>query len=199
MPRCLGTVGSVRTKQMQKSESCAPLVHTFCPLTTKWSSYTSAARRQAGEVTPRAGLAHAEARRALTAQHGQRESFALLGRAVVDDGRREDRDALDVPRPDDAAARQLLEVHHLLHRRRVAAAELGRPAGHEPARVELRALPPARPFGEVPRGAGPLREIGGRGGVDVEPGDEIGAEPLRLVVVVEAHRAAFLQAVPSGP
>ena len=42
MPRCLGASGSVRTKQRQKSASCAPDVHTFWPLTTKQPSRRSA-------------------------------------------------------------------------------------------------------------------------------------------------------------
>ena len=77
--------------------------------------------------------------------------------------------------------RHHLEVDHLLFRRGVAPAELGRPARHEPARVEQLALPHPGPLRDVRRGAGPLREIGGRGGVDVEPGDEIrrGTAPSR--------------------
>ena len=35
MPRCFGASVSVRTKQRQKSASCAPEVHTFWPFTTK--------------------------------------------------------------------------------------------------------------------------------------------------------------------
>ena len=52
-------------------------------------------------------------------------------------------------RPRDLAPRHLLEVDHLLRRCRVAAAELGRPTGHQPAGVEQRALPLARPLGQV--------------------------------------------------
>ena len=37
MPLCLGASGSVRTKHRHKSAWWAPDVHTFWPLTTKWS------------------------------------------------------------------------------------------------------------------------------------------------------------------
>ena len=37
MPLCFGASGSVRTKVSSTSAWCAPDVHTFCPLTTKWS------------------------------------------------------------------------------------------------------------------------------------------------------------------
>jgi hypothetical protein len=43
IPLCLGASGSVRTNVRITSESCAPDVHTFWPLTTKWSPSESVA------------------------------------------------------------------------------------------------------------------------------------------------------------
>ena len=54
-------------------------------------------------------------------------------------------------------ARDLLEVDHLLGRRGVAAAELGRPARHEPTRVEQRALPRRAPTAACPRSTASAR------------------------------------------
>ncbi len=42
IPLCLGASGSVRTNARMTSASCAPDVHTFCPLTTNWSPSSTA-------------------------------------------------------------------------------------------------------------------------------------------------------------
>ncbi len=42
MPRCFGMSGFVRAMTAPKSECCAPVVHTFCPLTTNSSPSRSA-------------------------------------------------------------------------------------------------------------------------------------------------------------
>ena len=42
IPRCLGTSVSVLTKHRHQSAWWAPEVHTFCPLTTKWSPSSTA-------------------------------------------------------------------------------------------------------------------------------------------------------------
>ena len=64
---------------------------------------------------------------------------------------RADLEALGVGGAGHAPTRQLLEVDHLLDGRRVPSAQLGRPAGDEPAGVEQRALPVACPARDVPR------------------------------------------------
>ncbi len=62
MPLCLGASGSVRTNVSRKSASCAPDVHTFWPLTTKWSPSEHRASAQRRQVGSGARLAHAERR-----------------------------------------------------------------------------------------------------------------------------------------
>src|SRR5437870_78501 len=89
----------------------------------------------------------------------------------------------------DLPLRELLEVDHLLGRRRVAAPELGRPAGHEPAVVEERALP-------LP---GPIRQVGARllglahdvrrRRVLVEPHVQVAPELLLGLAVPQSHAA----------
>ena len=72
------------------------------------------ARLQAREVAAGAGLAHAEAPRDLGPQRREQEPLLLLGRAVVDDRRGDDAEALRVRAARDLAPRHLLEVDHLL-------------------------------------------------------------------------------------
>ena len=55
IPACLDASGSVRTKQKQKSEWCAPEVHTFCPFTTKRSPCSSARVRRPARSLPALG------------------------------------------------------------------------------------------------------------------------------------------------
>src|SRR5581483_10723097 len=77
----------------------------------------------------------------LGAQRREQPALLLLGRAVVAQRRRDDAQALRVVRAGQAAARELLEVDHLLGRGAVPAPQLGGPAGNEPAGVEQGALP----------------------------------------------------------
>ena len=55
MPRCFGASGSVRTKQKQWSAWCAPDVQIFWPVTTKWSSCTSARVERPARSLPAPG------------------------------------------------------------------------------------------------------------------------------------------------
>jgi hypothetical protein len=55
MPWCLGASGSVRTNVSTTSASWAPEVHTFCPLTTKWSPSRSALVRSDARSEPAPG------------------------------------------------------------------------------------------------------------------------------------------------
>ena len=55
MPWCFGTSGLVRTKHMHQSASCAPLVHTFWPLTTKWSPSRTARVERLARSLPAPG------------------------------------------------------------------------------------------------------------------------------------------------
>ena len=149
------------------------------------------AHREGGKVAPRVGFAHAEAPADLGAQRRQRPPFTLFGRAVVDDRRRHDRQALRVGGAADLAPRELLEIDHLLGRVGVAPAELGRPAGHEIAVVEQRALPRHRPRPPVgtrlPRISPLLRH---RRRMRVEPPEQLRPEGLVLVGKGQSHRAA---------
>ena len=145
MPLCLGAVGSVRTKQRHQSAWWAPEVQTFWPLTTKSSPSSTARVDRPARSLPAPGLAHAEAPGHLAPQGRQRPPLDLLLGAVVEERGGDDAQALRVHRPGDVPVRELLEVDHLLDRRGVAAAPLGRPPGHQPAVVEERALPRAWP------------------------------------------------------
>ena len=141
------------------------------------------ARLQAGEVGAGVRLAHADAPDRVAADRGRRQRLLLVV-AELEQARRDDRVAGEVPRARDAAARQRLEVDERLHRRAVPAAELGRVAGDHPAVVEERRLPVAHPLRDelVARRTSPMeverRPRLGRG-VLVEEGDELG--PKRLV------------------
>ncbi len=55
MPLCFGSSGSVRTKHMHQSAWCAPDVHTFWPLTTKWSPSRTARVRRLARSLPAVG------------------------------------------------------------------------------------------------------------------------------------------------
>jgi hypothetical protein len=146
------------------------------------------ARAQTREIAPRVRLAHAEAPRDLGAQGGQQEPLLLFGRAVVLERRRDDPEPLRVGAARDLALVHLFEIDHLLGRRRVAPAELARPAGDQPAVVEQRALPAARPIRHV--GARLLRfaqRFFARC-VRFHPRDEIGAEAFLFGRVLQSHR-----------
>src|SRR5271163_62748 len=55
MPWCLGAAGSVRTSKKHQSAKCAPEVHTFWPLTTKWSPWSTARVRRLARSPPAPG------------------------------------------------------------------------------------------------------------------------------------------------
>jgi hypothetical protein len=55
MPLCFGASGSVRTNVSSQSASCAPEVHTFWPLTTKWSPSRTARVRSDARSDPALG------------------------------------------------------------------------------------------------------------------------------------------------
>jgi len=55
IPLCLGASGSVRTNVSSTSASCAPDVHTFCPLTTKLSPSSTARVRSPARSDPAPG------------------------------------------------------------------------------------------------------------------------------------------------
>ena len=55
MPLCFGASGSVRTNVSSTSASCAPEVHTFWPLTTKWSPSRTALVRSDARSEPALG------------------------------------------------------------------------------------------------------------------------------------------------
>src|SRR5580658_3269928 len=78
---------------------------------------------------------------------------------------------------------------HLLQRG-VAAAVLGRLARQQPARVEQRPLPAARPLGDVRAGPRPFAGLRGGRQVLVEERRELGPELLDLGVAAEPHNAA---------
>ena len=145
--------------------------------------------REARQIAPGAGLAHPEAPRDLGAQRRHEPAVALLDGAGVEQTRRDDPEPLRVQAARDVTPLHLLEVDHLLCRRRVPAAELGRPPRDEPAGVEELALPRARPVGQVRARLLRLREHVGCWCVLVEPRVELGTEPLRRVTVREPHHA----------
>ena len=123
-------------------------------------------------------------------------SFCSVG-AVVVDRRGDDAEPLRVGAARDLALAHLLEVDHLLGRRRVAAAELRRPTRHEPTVVEQLALPVARPVGHVRARLLRLatRLVAGR--VRLQPRDELGAERsssgayCRRIAAESSFRAAM--------
>src|SRR5205085_6493023 len=80
------------------------------------------------------------------------------------------------------------EVDHLLDRSGVAAAELGRPARHQPAGVEQLALPLLGPVGQVGARQLGLAHLLVWRLVGVEPVVQLAAEGLGFVVPAQAHR-----------
>ena len=126
MPLCFGASGSVRTNVSSTSASCAPDVHTFCPLTTKWSPSAVARVRNDARSDPAPGSlipsdAVISARRIGTAH------FCCCSRRSERDQRRgDDADALRVVSLVDPPSRQFQLIDVLLQDRGVAAAELGR-------------------------------------------------------------------------
>ena len=142
---------------------------------------------QAGQVRSGVGLAHPERGGDLGPEDGHRPPLLLLLGAEAQQGRRDDGQALRVEGGVDAAASQLLSVHELLEQRGVPAAVLRRVAGHEPAGVEHRALPPPGPRRDVSARMGALRGLGLGRGVLVQPCRELAAEGFGGLVEVELH------------
>ena len=148
-------------------------------------------RAERREVRSGVRLAHAEAPRDL------RRSVGSAKRSTCSGVPWSTIDGVMIDRPCgfggavDAPLRELLEVHELLRRRRVAAAQLGRPTGDEPAGVEQRPLPAARPRTDVSRGALRIRRrlLGGVR-VRAQPLVELGAERLVMLGVHQSHGAA---------
>ena len=99
------------------SASWAPDVHTFCPLTTKWSPSRTARGSQAGQVGAGSGLAHAQRGGHLGAQDRHRPPLLLLLGAERQQRRGDDPDALRVEGVVDPPARQFLLVDELLEQR----------------------------------------------------------------------------------
>ena len=96
---------------------------------------------QARQVAARARLAHAQAPRDLGPQRRQQPALLLLRCAVVVQRRRDDAETGRVEGARDPPPPHLLEIDHLLDRRRVAPAQLRRPARHQKAVVEQLPLP----------------------------------------------------------
>ena len=189
MPLCFGTSGSVRTKVSSTSASCAPDVHTFCPLTTKWSPSRTRPRAQRRQVGTGPRLAHPERRGHLGPQDRHGPLLLLLVGAERDQRRGDDADALRVEALVDPPPRQLLAVDVLLQDRRVAATELGRIARHQPAVVEHQPLPATGPLRNVDYSTATARALRPRRQILVEEGDELGAERLDIGVKCQLHCA----------
>ena len=188
MPLCFGASGSVRTNVRITSASCAPDVHTFCPLTTKCSPSRTAEVRSDARSDPAPGslmpsAAVISARRIGTAQR-------CFCSSVPNDSS----DAAMMPTPlrvealVDRALRQLFAVDVLLQDGGVAAAELRRVAGQQPAVVEHAAAASAGPTAGT---SAVDRErcdgVGLVGQVLVEERDELVAEGLDVGVEGQLH------------
>src|SRR5213594_2122104 len=149
MPRWRGASGSVRTRSSWNCATCAKLVHTFCPLTTRTVALDDGARLEARQVGARVRLREALAPDHLAAQDRREVGRLLLLRPARDEGRASvvepDEERRDVGR---AGARIFLAPDELLHERRAAAAVRARPRDARPAAVVHAPLP-----GLVVRGA----------------------------------------------
>ena len=190
MPLCFGASGSVRTKVRMTSAWWAPEVHTFWPLTTKWSPSSTARVRRPARSLPAPGSLMPSAAVDLAAEDRHGPAFLLLVGAEVEDRRRDDAEALRVEAGVDPAAGQLLEVHELLDQRGVAAAVLGRLAGtSQPASNSVRCHRRAHSGrSAVEPGRSAVSASVGR--VGVEPLGELAAEGLGRVVEGELHGQA---------
>ena len=189
MPLCFGASGSVRTNVSSTSASCAPDVHTFCPLTTKLSPSRTARVRSDARSEPAPGSlipsdAVISARRIGTAH-----LRCCSPRAERDQRGGDDADALWVEGQVDPSAREFQLVDVLLQDRGVAAAELGRISGEQPAVVEHQPLPATRPFRDMATRPRALERLGFRRQVLVQKCDELGAERLDVGVEGQLHGA----------
>ena len=81
MPLCFGASGSERKMPSPNWQYCAPLVHTFWPLSTKLVAVALGSRAQAGEVGAGVGLAPELAPDLVAAEH-RRQVAAPAARSV---------------------------------------------------------------------------------------------------------------------
>ena len=148
------------------------------------------AGREAGEVAAGARLAHADAPGDLGAQRRQREAILLVLGAVVEDRRRDDRRG-------PARSRCAGGRGGRTPRSRSSAASGvalrppssgGQPGTSHPSSKSLRCHAFAHGGMSALERFG-VRQVLGRRLVGVEPRDQLGAEPLVVVVVPQAHRA----------
>ena len=187
MPLCLGASGSVRTNVSRKSASWAPEVHTFCPLTTKWSPSSTARVRSDARSEPALGSLMPSDAVFSPLSTGTAHRLLLLVGAERDQRCRNDVDALRVEAVVDAALAELLEMDELLQDGGIAAAELRRLARQQPAVVEQQPLPAARPGGHVRHRPGPFGGLGLAGQVGLDELHELGAELLDVGIEGELH------------
>ena len=190
IPLCFGASGSVRTKVRMTSASCAPEVHTFCPLTTKWSPSRTARVVKPSQVRARARFTHAQRRGHLGAQDRHRPPLLLLLGAERQQRRGDDADALRVERVIDAPPRRVLRDGRTVRGcprcgRRTPA---GCPAAASRGRTAAAASGAPTPARATSTGTArrPLRP---RRQVLVEERDELRAERLDLGVERELHTA----------
>ena len=87
MPRRLGTVGSVRARQMANSDSWAQVLHTFWPVRIHWSPSGSARMASDARSEPAPGSLNIWHHRSWLATMGGQEAQALLLGAVGEQSR----------------------------------------------------------------------------------------------------------------
>ncbi len=188
MPLCLGASGSVRTNVEQEVGVVGARGPHLLAVDDEVVAVTHRAGAQRREVRTGARLAHPKGSGHLAPQHGHRPAMLLLIGAERNQRRRNDVDALRVEAVVDASSAQLIEVHELLQHGRVAAAELRRLGGQQPAVVEQQPLPVARPLRHVRHRRRPLQRVGLLGQMLVEECRELGAELLDVGIKSQLHR-----------
>ena len=132
MPACFGASGSVRTVARPWRATCAPLVHTFCPLSSQPPSTRVARVRTPAASDPAAGSLNSWHQMTSWASADGTHRATCSGGPVLD--QRQDDPAGDaVHRSLDPGGGELLLDHQLLDRRGVATPRL-RPVRHRVAR-----------------------------------------------------------------
>ena len=158
------------------------------------------ARAQPREIRPGIRLAHTERRGHVAAQDRHRPLPLLFVGAETEDRRHHDAEALRVVARVDPSPAHLLEMHELLEQRRVAPAELGRVARHQPTGIEQLRLPRSGPGRDV---GARLRAFGSFGrvrGVVVQPFGELPPKRFDVGVERQSHAApADVFGNPSSP
>ena len=144
---------------------------------------------QRREVGARARLTHSQRRGHFGPQDRHRPAPLLLGCAERDQRRGDDADALRVEGEVAPAAGQFLLVDVLLQDRGVAATELGRIPGQQPAVVEHQPLPAPGPVRDMAAGPRTFERLGVVGQMLVEERDELRAEGLDVSVEGQLHSA----------